>query len=96
MVTVLVESKHVRTQTEIRFIAPTLNNYACSLPPLGSVSWSAFPECFCQPYNFTTGEMVPMKGSKLAMGPDIAPNVSTCQFRSFSGIPVHCGYLWMS
>ena len=22
-----------------------LNNYACSLPPLASVNWSAFPEC---------------------------------------------------
>ena len=24
----------------------TLNNYACSLPPLANVDWSAFPECF--------------------------------------------------
>ena len=24
----------------------TLNNYACSLPPLANVDWSAFPKCF--------------------------------------------------
>ena len=24
----------------------TLNNYACSLPPLANVDWPAFPECF--------------------------------------------------
>ena len=24
----------------------TLNNYACALPPLANVDWSAFPECF--------------------------------------------------
>ena len=24
----------------------TLNNYACSLPPLANVDWSVFPECF--------------------------------------------------
>ena len=24
----------------------TLNNYACSLPPLANEDWSAFPECF--------------------------------------------------
>ena len=24
----------------------TLNNYACLLPPLAKVDWSAFPECF--------------------------------------------------
>ena len=24
----------------------TLNNYACSLPPLAKVDWSAFPEWF--------------------------------------------------
>ena len=23
-----------------------LNNYACSLPPLANVNWSAFPQCF--------------------------------------------------
>ena len=24
----------------------TLNNYACSLPPMAKVDWFAFPECF--------------------------------------------------
>ena len=24
----------------------TLNNYACPLPPLANVDWSAFPVCF--------------------------------------------------
>ena len=27
-------------------LIPTLNSYACSLPPLAKVDWSAFPECF--------------------------------------------------
>ena len=25
---------------------PTINNYACSLPPLANVNWSGFQECF--------------------------------------------------
>ena len=48
-VTVSAKTRHVRTQTEIYFIAPAYsytNNYACSLPPLANVDWSAFPECF--------------------------------------------------
>ena len=44
------KTRLVRTQTEIHFIAPaysyTINNYACALPPLANVEWSAFPECF--------------------------------------------------
>ena len=44
IVTVWAKTQHVRTQTEIHFIAPA--NYACALPPLASVDWSAFPECF--------------------------------------------------
>ena len=27
-------------------LVATLNIYACSLPPLAKVDWSAFPECF--------------------------------------------------
>ena len=50
-VTVRAETRHIRTQTEIYFIAPAyshtkINSYACSLPPLAKVNWSAFPECF--------------------------------------------------
>ena len=48
-VTIGAKTRHVRTLTEIHFIAQliaTLNNYACSLPPLANVDWSAFPECF--------------------------------------------------
>ena len=34
----------------LNFIAPTyktmLNKYACLLPPLANVNWSAFSECF--------------------------------------------------
>ena len=38
-------------QTEINFLSPsqlitTLNNYACSSPPLANINWSAIPECF--------------------------------------------------
>ena len=44
----------------------TLNNYACSLPSLANVDWSAF--AFFQLCKFTTSEMVPMEGSNLAGG----------------------------
>ena len=61
-------------QTEIHFIRDfiaqliaTLNNYAWSLPPLASVDWSVFPECFCQLCKSMTGEMVPKEGSNLAV-----------------------------
>ena len=46
----------------------TLNNYACSLPPLVNVNWSAFQSAFYQPRKFTTGEMMPMLGTKSAVG----------------------------
>ena len=51
IVTVWAKTSHVWIQTEINFIASayiaTLNNYACcSLPPLATVNWTAFPECF--------------------------------------------------
>ena len=46
----------------------TLNDYACSLPPLAKVIWSAFPEGFCRPCKSTTGEMASMEGSSLAVG----------------------------
>ena len=46
IVTAWAKTRHVHTQTENHFIAPAQNNYACSLPPLAKVDWSAFPECF--------------------------------------------------
>ena len=46
----------------------TLNNYACSLPPLTNINWSAFPEWFFWPCKSTTGEMEPTEGSNLAVG----------------------------
>ena len=45
----------------------TLNNYACSLPPLANVNWSASPVYF-RPCKSTTGEMASMEGSNLAVG----------------------------
>ena len=50
-VTVWAKTRHVRTQLELKFILlpqliATLNKYACSLPPLANVDWSAFSECF--------------------------------------------------
>ena len=43
-VTVWAKIWHVPTQTEIHFIAPAYSNYACLLPPLAKVDWSAFPD----------------------------------------------------
>ena len=71
IVTVWAETRHVRTQTEIHFIAPAYsytNNYACSPPPLANVDWSASLNGFCRPYKSTTGEMVPKEGSRLTEG----------------------------
>ena len=47
----------------------TLNNYnyACSLPPLANVNWSASPECFFWPCKSMTGEMAPLEGSNLVV-----------------------------
>ena len=67
----------------------TLNNYACSLPPLANVDSSAFPEC--RPCKSTTGEMAPKEGSRLAWGPDMAPTVSARLSRPCSGILAFVG-----
>ena len=68
----------------------TLNNYACSLPLLANVDWSAFPECFFRPCKSSTGEMALMEGSIIAVawGPDITPTaaVSTRLCRPCSGM----------
>ena len=49
-----------------------LNNYPCSLPPLANVNCDItgllFQSAFCQPCKSTTGAMVPMQGSNLAVG----------------------------
>ena len=44
----------------------TLNNYACTLPPLANINWSAFSECFLP--KSTTGKMTPKEDSNLAVG----------------------------
>ena len=41
---------------------------------------------------FTTGEMVPIEGSKLVWGPDIAPTVSISHSRKFSEINIFGNY----
>ena len=74
----------------------TLNNYACLLPPLANVNWSAFPEYFYRPCKSMTGEMVPMEGSNLAVGSDMAPTISACLSRPCGGTLALCGYMWKS
>ena len=63
---------------------------------LANANCLLFLSAFCQPYKFTTGEMVPMEGSKSAVRPNIVFTVSTCLSRPCSGILSHCGYKWMS
>ena len=46
----------------------TLNNYACSLPPLANVTGLFSLNAFCRPCKSTNGEMVPKEGSRLAVG----------------------------
>ena len=45
-----------------------INNYACSLPPLANINWSAFQSAFCWQCKSINSEMVPMEGSKSAVG----------------------------
>ena len=68
-----------------------LNNFACSLPPLANVNWSAFPECFFRPCESTTGEMAPIEASDLAVGPDMTSTVSAHLSRPCSGILAFVG-----
>ena len=47
----LSEQKPAMFALKLKFILlpqliATLNNYACALPPLANVDWSAFPGCF--------------------------------------------------
>ena len=51
---------------------------------------------FCQPCKSTTGEMMPKEGSKLAVGPDMAPTVSARLSRPCSGILALCGWMYTS
>ena len=73
-----------------------LNNYACSLPPLVNVDWLLSMNAFCRPCKSMTGEMVQKEGSKLAVGPDMAPTVSACLSRPCSGILALCGCMYTS
>ena len=45
----------------------TVHTNKRTLPPLANVSWSAFQSTFCGPCKFTTSEMMPMAGCKLAV-----------------------------
>ena len=70
-VTVWAKNSHIRIQIEFILLCQliaTLNNYTCSLPLLANVNWFASPECFFWPCKSTTGGMVPMEGSNLAVG----------------------------
>ena len=85
----LSKTRHICTQ-KLKFIIypqfmATLNNYACSLPPLADVHWSAFRPC-----ESMTGEMVPKESSKLAA---VTWYGSHCLSRPCSGILVLCGYI---
>ena len=51
---------------------------------------------FCRPCKSTTGEMVPKEGSKLAVGPDMAPSVNAHLSWPCSGILALCVCMYMS
>ena len=61
------------------FYCHTLNNYACLLSPLADVNWGVIPEYDHDCWNNTNE-------------PDIAV---TAGYMSCSGMPAHCGYLWI-
>ena len=69
-VTGSAKSSHVCMQTEFislfQLIA-TLNNYACSLPLLAHVNWSAFPECILLTMKINDWWIVPIVDFKLAV-----------------------------
>ena len=50
-----------------------------------------FLSAFRQPCKSTTGEIMPKKGSNLAVGSDIAPTISACLSRPCNRILALCG-----
>ena len=73
----------------------SLNNYACSLPPLANVNWSVFQSAFYWPCIYMTGELVPMTSSKSALE---TWYYSHCQCKSdkpCSWLLAHNVYIWM-
>ena len=93
--TIWVKTRHVHTQTEIHFIAPaygyTLNNYACALPPLANLDWSAFPEyyIFADNVNPWLMKCCQRRALILQWGPDTAPTVSTHLLGNIDPLWVH-------
>ena len=72
IVTVWGKSRYVHTQNEFILLPQlitTLNNYACSLPPLANVNWCAFSKKhFADHVKSTTGEMVLNDGYNFVVG----------------------------
>ena len=84
-------------QTEIHLISPALYNYACSLPLLANVNWSAFPECLLP--NHVNSHLVKWHQWRAPIwqwGPDVAPTVNASLSRPYGGILAHCGYMYTS
>ena len=80
------------------FYCPSLITilYACSLPPLANVNWSGSPDCFSEHVNIRLVKWHPWRAPIWQRGPDIAPTVSTCLSRPYSGILALCGCMWTS
>ena len=98
-VTIWAKISHVCIQTEIHLLPQliaTLNNYACSLPPLVNANWSASQECFFRSVNPWLVKWHPRRAPIWQWEPDIYPTVSTRLSRLCSGILTHCGYMWRS
>ena len=74
------------------FYCPSyLNNYACSLPPLANINWSAYQDCFFNHVNPLLVTWCQWSAPIWQWGPDIACTVSMHLSRPCSGILAFMG-----
>ena len=98
----LSEQKPAMFALKLKFILlpqliATLNNYACALPSLANVDWSAFPECFFADHvNPRLVKWRQRRAPGWLWGPDMAPTVSARLSRPCSGILALCGCMYTS
>ena len=94
IINVTVWAKPAIFTYELKFILlpqliATLNNYACSPPPLANVNWSASPECFSSHVNPWLVKWHQWRAPIWQWAHDITPTVSTCLSWNIGPLWVH-------
>ena len=95
----LSEQKTIDACTQLKFVfvpysMNTLNNHACSLPPL--VTFLLFQSAFANHVNSWLLKWCQSRTLILQWRPEIAITVSTHLSRLCSGVLSHWGYIWTS